>query len=171
MKRKINTKYITQAAVVAAIYTALNVLMSITPLGSLAFGPIQFRISEAMTVLPAVMPAAIPGLFIGCLLSNIFGVVLGWGAGIVDVIFGSLATLLAAWLSYKLRDKLYLVPMPPVVVNAVVVGLILHYVLGFPLLSSMLTVGLGQLVVCYVLGMPLLLSMKKHQKHFIQPMQ
>lgn len=160
---KITTKYITRAAIIAAIYCALNIAVAITPLGYLSYGPVQIRVSEAMTVLPAIIPAAIPGLFIGCLLSNIIGVAFGLGGGMLDVIFGSLATLVAAFLSYKLRDKKYLVPLPPVIINALVVGSILSYVLNWPLGYAILAVGAGQAIACYVLGLPLLSAMKKNK--------
>lgn len=158
--KKNTTRYITQAALIASIYTAI----SLTPgISAISFGPMQIRIAEALTVLPAVFPAAIPGLFVGCLITNTIGVTMGLGAGILDVIFGSLATLSAAWLSYLLRKKTYLVPLPPVLINAVVVGMLLHFVIGFPLVETMLWVGAGQIAACYVLGIPLLLWFKKRK--------
>lgn len=155
--KKVNTKSLTQAAIIAALYCAIN----LSPLSALAFGPMQIRFAEALTVLPAVFPSAIPGLFIGCLITNIVGITMGLGGGLLDVIFGSLATLLAAWCSYKLRKYIYLVPLPPVIINAIVIGLILHFVINVPLLSTILFIGAGQLLACYVLGLPLLLWFKK----------
>ena len=102
-------------------------LCVLTILFALLYGMLQVRISEALTILPAFTSAAIPGLFIGCLISNIVG-----GNGIYDIIFGSLATLIAAVLSFKM-PKSYLVPLPPVIINAVVVGIILYYVLNVPI--------------------------------------
>jgi uncharacterized membrane protein len=144
------TKFLTQSAAVAAIYAAMT----------LAFHPVSFlqtqlRVSEVLTVLPALTPAAIPGLFIGCLVSNLFSPV-----GIPDIVFGSLATLAAAFLSYKM-PKNYLAAVPPVIVNAVVIGFVLHYTLELPLLATMMWVALGQAVVCFGLGYPFLLLMKK----------
>ena len=160
--KKINTKYITQAALIAAAYTAIS--LAVAPL---SFGPVQIRFSEALTVLPALFPSAIPGLFIGCILTNTIGTMLGLSAGILDIVFGSLATLLSAWLSYKLRKHMFLVPLPPVVVNAVVVGLLLYYVVQVPIALPilMLQVGAGQVIACYILGILLLLLFKKILKN------
>ena len=154
--KKIDTRYITQAALIAAIYTALSLALA-----PFSFGPIQIRVAEALTVLPALFPSAIPGLFIGCILTNTIGTMLGLSGGIIDIVFGSLATLVAAWLTYKLRKQTYLVPMPPVVINAVVVGAILYYAFNLPLVLTMLQVGAGQLIACYALGLPLLFFVKK----------
>jgi len=166
MKMKMNVKFIVQAAVIAALYSALVILASITPYGALNFGQVQLRFSEALTVLPYFTPAAIPGLFLGCLISNIVGSAVGVGFGIVDIVFGSLATLAAAYCSYLLRRYKWLVPLPPVVINAVVVGFILNYMLKLPLLISMLLVGAGQFIACYVLGMPLLFALNKRRGLF-----
>ncbi|MGE5613765.1 MAG: QueT transporter family protein, partial [Bacillota bacterium] len=103
-----HTRFIVEAAFIAAMYAALTILI---PGGS---GQVQVRVSEALTVLPFFMPAAIPGLFAGCLLANIIV-----GVSLYDVIFGSLATLAAAFLTRKMPVK-YLAPLPPVVINAVV---------------------------------------------------
>ena len=112
-------RYLVQAAVIAAIYAVLTLLASSL---NLAYGPVQFRISEFLTVLPMFTPAAIPGLTLGCFLAN-----LASPFGPVDWIFGSVATLLAAVVSYLLRnvrikDIPFLVPMAPVLFNALVVG-------------------------------------------------
>ena len=157
MKNK-NTRYITQAAVIGAIYTALSLALA-----PFSFGPIQVRAAEALTVLPALFPSAIPGLFVGCILTNTIGTMLGLSAGILDIVFGSLATLLSAWLTYKLRKHTFLVPMPPVLINAVVVGAVLYYAFNLPLILTMLQVGAGELIACYALGLPLLLFARKMQ--------
>jgi len=143
-------KFITQSAAIAAVYAALTLAFH-----PLSFLQAQLRVSEILTVLPALTSAAIPGLFIGCLISNLFSPV-----GIADIVFGSIATLAAAFMSYKM-PKSYLVPLPPVVVNAVVIGLVLHYTMELPLAATMLWVGLGQAVVCFGLGYPFLLLMKR----------
>lgn len=161
--KKIDAKYIARAGIIAALYAAVTLVAVATPIGTFMFGPIQVRVSEALTVLPALTSAAIPGLFIGCLLTNIIGSFFGVTGGALDIVFGSLATLLAAWLSYLVRDKKWLVPLPPVVVNAVVVGLVLHFAFEYPLWATMGTVGLGQIAACYVLGMPLLLVLEKYK--------
>lgn len=154
-----NTKFLVQAGVIAAIYFALTV--SFAPI---SYGMVQVRISESLTVLPFFTPAAIPGLFIGCLLANVYG-----GFGIIDIVFGSLATLIAAYLSYKMPKK-FLVPLPPVIVNAVIVGIILYYT-AFPSIDSrspliilMAWVGLGQLIACYGIGYPLTIIIEKYFK-------
>jgi len=146
------TRFLTHAAIIAALYAALTILLA-----PISYGQMQVRVSEALTVLPFFTPAAIPGLFVGCLLANIYG-----GNGLPDIVFGSLATLMAAFLSYKIQKK-YLVPLPPVIINAVVVGLILNYVLKVPLLAAMGWVACGQTVACYGLGYPLILFMEKYR--------
>jgi uncharacterized membrane protein len=164
MKKNITTRFITYAALIAALYTALTLIAVLIPgVGTISFGPVQIRFSEALTVLPAFTPAAIPGLFIGCLISNIVGVSMGLGAGVLDIVFGSLATLLSAYLSYLLRGKKWLVPLPPVVINAVVIGAILSFVLELPLAGTILSVGAGQVGACYVLGMALYYILDKNR--------
>ena len=149
---KLKTKFITRAAVIAALYAAIAIVQ---PWSS---GEIQIRVSESMTVLAGLVPAAIPGIFAGCLITNIFV-----GAGVLDIIFGSLASLIAAALSYKLRRNKWLVPLPPVVVNAVIVGSTLHYTInsGVPLWLNMVYVGAGQIVACYILGLPFLYALSR----------
>jgi len=146
-----SSKIIVRIALIAAIYAAITIVMA-----PFSYGPVQVRVSEAMTVLPFLFPESVLGLFIGCLLANIYG-----GYGLVDIVFGSLATLAAAYLTRKMPHWL-LAPLPPVVVNAVVVGLMLHYVAGFPLVETMIWVGLGQVAACYLLGLPLLYFLKKY---------
>ena len=150
--KKPNVRYITQAAIIAAIYAALTLALA-----PISYGNIQVRVAEALTVLPAIFPSAIPGLFIGCILAN----TLGPGAGVLDIVFGSLATLISAWASYKLRKYTYLVPLPPVIINALVVGAVLHYAYNLPLVLTMLQVGAGQLIACYAVGLPLLYFVRK----------
>ncbi len=145
------TKYLTQAAIIAAVYVVLTMIFA-----PISYGQVQVRISEALTILPYFTPAAIPGLFIGCIIANIYG-----GAGLIDIVFGSLATLLAAFLSYKMPKK-YLVPLPPVIINAVVIGFVLHFAINIPLLITMAWVGLGQLIACYGIGYPLMILLEKY---------
>ena len=164
MKKIFTTKFITYSALIAALYTALTLFAILIPgAGTISFGPIQIRFSEALTILPAFTPAAIPGLFIGCLISNVVGVSMGLGAGVLDIIFGSLATLLAAYLSYLLRNKKWLVPLPPVLINAVIIGALLSYIYELPLIGTMFWVGVGQIGACYVLGIPLYFLLNKHK--------
>ncbi|NMA85211.1 MAG: QueT transporter family protein [Epulopiscium sp.] len=153
---KNNVKYIVQAGLIAAIYTVLTLTFEF-----MGFGPIQFRISEVLTVLPYFTPAAVPGLFIGCLISNFMG-----GAHQLDIIFGSLATLVAAYASYRLRGKPHLVPFPPILVNMIVVPFILKATMGAPFWMTVITVGLGQTVACYGLGYPFMRILAKHNHIF-----
>ena len=134
---------IVQAALIAAIYVVLTYFISAF---NLASGAIQVRISEALTILPA----AIPGLFIGCLLSNLLT-----GCMPLDVVFGSLATLIGACGTYALRKHKWLAPLPPIVANTVIVPFVLAYVYMAEgtIPFFMLTVGIGEVISCYVLGM------------------
>ena len=145
--RSRRVKYITQAAMIAAINVVLTLFISAF---NLASGAIQIRISEALTVLPAFTPAAIPGLFIGCLISNLLS-----GGMLLDVIFGSLATLLGACGTYLLRKWKWVVSVPPILSNALIVPFVLAYVYHIPggVPYFMVTVGIGQILSCGVLGM------------------
>lgn len=149
-------RFIAEAAVIAAMYASLTILI---PGGS---GQIQIRVAEALTVLAFFTPAAIPGLFVGCLTANIF-----IGFGIYDIVFGSLASLIAAFLTHKMPSKL-LAPLPPVVVNAVIVAFVLNATLNVPLLATMGFVALGEVVACYGLGYPLMLFLEKHRRRLFR---
>lgn len=142
--------YITQAALIAAIYTVLTMIAAGFDLAS---GAIQVRFSEALTILPFFTPAAIPGLTIGCLLSNTLT-----GCALPDIIFGTLATFLGAVGSCALRKNRWLCALPPIISNMLIIPFILTYAYhipgGVPLF--MLTVGLGELISCMVLGQLLL---------------
>lgn len=152
--------FITQAAVIAAVYVVLTLAINAF---DLANGAIQVRISEALTVLPYFTPAAIPGLFVGCLLSNFLT-----GAPIWDVLFGSLATLLGAAGTYILRRQKWLAPVPPVIANVLIIPPVLHFAYGLPggIPFFMLTVGLGEVISCGILGMLLLFLLQKY-RHII----
>ena len=150
--------FLTQAAVIAAIYVVLTIFITAF---NLASGAIQVRISEALTILPFFTPAAIPGLFVGCLIGNLFG-----GAIPLDIIFGSLATLIGACGTYALRKQnKFLAPVSPIVANTIVVPLVLFYGYGvnIPIPLQMLTVGLGEVLSCGVLGMILLFALEKYR--------
>ena len=142
--------YITQAALIAAIYTVLTMIAAGFDLAS---GAIQVRFSEALTIMPFFTPAAIPGLTIGCLLSNLLT-----GCALPDIIFGSLATFLGAVGSYALRRNRWLCALPPIISNMLIIPFILTYAYhipgGIPLF--MLTVGTGELISCMGLGQILL---------------
>jgi len=151
-------KMLTTSAMIAAVYLVLTLIFYLT-----SFQPYQSRLAEALTVLPYFTPLAIPGLFVGCLLSNIIG-----GNGIWDIVLGSLATLLSAYLTYKISfnkpKRKLLAPLPPVLVNAVVVGVMLSVMGKFPLFLTILSVGGGQIIACYLLGYPLMLLIEKNKK-------
>mgnify|MGYP005979038319 FL=1 len=148
---------IVQAALIAAIYVVLTYFISAF---NLASGAIQVRISEALTILPVFTPAAIPGLFIGCLLSNLLT-----GCMPLDVVFGSLATLIGAVGTYMLRKHPWAAPLPPILANTVIVPFVLKYAYGTEgmLWYFMLTVGLGEVIVCGVLGSLLRVALKKYR--------
>ena len=162
--KKRSTHYLAQSAVIAALYAAATYLSAAF---SLAYGPIQFRLSEALTVLAVLTPAAIPGLTVGCAIGNISSPM-----GIWDVLFGAAATLLSAVCARALRNvQLKKLPIlsssMPVLFNAVIVGL--EIVLLTPtdgakltaFLISALEVGAGELVVCFALGLPLYSALRR----------
>lgn len=153
-----------QAAMIAAIYVVLTFIANAFGLANYA---VQVRFSEALTILPYFTPAAVPGLFIGCLLSNILT-----GCALPDIIFGSLATLLGAFGTYALRRWKWCAPVCPVLANTIIVPLVLIYGYGLQIegLSVLqcfgyycLTVGAGEIVSCGILGMLLLFSLQKYQ--------
>ena len=133
-KKLLNTRSLCVSAVIAALYAALTLLLA-----PFSFGPIQLRLSEAMTLLPMVLPQAIPGLFVGCLIANLYT------ASIMDIIFGSLATLLSAIGTYLLRKKPILAAACPVVSNGVIVGLVLALSFNYPILLTMAEVAVGEI--------------------------
>lgn len=164
------TRQITQAAVIAAAYLGLTFAFA-----PISFGLVQFRVSEALMLLAAITPTAIPGLFVGCILANLLG-----GFGLVDIVFGSLATLIAAVLTHHLsvrlparfhKIKLLLLPLPTIIVNGIIVGGYLPFLipeirglsgsLAVVLAISIGSVMLGELVVTYALGIPLYLGIKR----------
>ena len=152
--RKFTTRELTLAAFVAALYAVMSYFGSIF---GLTFGAVQCRFAEALCVLPFLFPCTAPGLFVGCLITNLMSTV-----GPLDILFGSLATLLAALWTSKMPNR-YLAPLPPVLCNGVIVGaMITWYEVGFgpafwPLFAfNGLTVALGEVVACYVLGSLLL---------------
>ena len=153
--------FMTQAAMIAAVYVALTYVFA-----PFSFGEIQVRIAEALTILPVFTPAAIPGLFIGCLIGNTLG-----GALIPDIIFGSLATLIGAFFTWKLRNaNPFLAPVPPIIANVLVVPFVLRYAYGvmLPIPLMMLTVGIGEILSCGVLGMILYYALRKHKEVIFQ---
>ena len=156
---KSNIKYLCDAAMIAAIYAVLSILFM-----PISFGPIQCRISEALTVLPAFLPAAVPGVALGCLIANILG-----GAIIPDIVFGTLATLIAAVASYMLthpmQTELYkthkanlsfrmLTVLPPIISNTIIVPLVLKFAYGYgdALYFMMFTVCIGEIIAVAGIG-------------------
>lgn len=165
-KSRFTPRQIATAGIIAAVYAVMSLCSSVF---GIAYGPIQCRFSEALTVLPFFLPEAIPGLFIGCLVTNLMSTV-----GPLDLIFGSLATLLAALWTRRMPNK-WLAPLPPVLCNAVIIGsMIAWYEVGFTsafwgmFAFNALTVGIGEAIACYVLGLLLLQVLSRThvlQKH------
>ncbi len=159
--RPFSVAAITQAAMIAALYVALTFIANAFGLANYA---VQIRFSEALTILPYFTPAAVPGLFIGCLISNILT-----GCALPDIIFGSLATLIGAIFTYKLRSYKWMAPIPPVIANMIIVPFVLLYAYGIrPLWFSFLTVTAGEIISCGILGMGLLFTLEKY-KHRLFP--
>ena len=166
-EKTISVLFLVQSAMIAAIYVVLTIVFA-----PISFGQIQFRIAEALTILPAFTPAAIPGLFVGCLIGNILG-----GAVLPDIIFGSLATLIGAVCTWKLgaiftyllrnRSK-WLAPLPPIIANTVLIPFVLYY--GYqillPIPFQMLTVGIGEVLSCGILGMIVYTALNKYNSYF-----
>lgn len=160
MQRK-KTMFLVEAAAIGAIYVVLTLLFA-----PLSYGEVQIRFSEALTILPYFTPAAIPGLFVGCILSNFLG-----GAIPLDILFGSIATLIGAVFTYQLRNQSkWLAPLPPIIANAVIVPFTLRfgYGINLPIPLIMLTVGIGEIISCGVLGIIVLNALSK-TGHFIFP--
>ena len=148
-----NTRTLVRAAIIAALYTVLTLLLQ-----PLSYGEVQIRFSEALTLLPILLPEAVPALAVGCLLSNILG-----GCTIFDIVFGTLATLLAALCTRRLRERFWLAAIMPVLFNGVIVGAVIHYcyapVLALPL--CMLFVAAGEAVACLIVGPLLIRAMRR----------
>ena len=160
--RKFPVRQLTTAAVVGALYAALTLLSSAF---GIAFGPIQFRVSEALCVLPFLLPETAWGLFVGCWVANLIS-----PYGALDMVVGSLATLLAALWTAKCRRK-WMAPVPPVLCNAILVGAVIAWQQSgsaetfLPLFGfNMVSVGLGEAVVCFVLGLLLLRVLEKQPR-------
>ena len=154
-------KFLTVAAIIAALYVLFTLIARIFGLDS---GVIQVRFSEALCILTAFTPAAVPGLFVGCILSNVIV-----GGALWDIIFGSIATLIGAAIGYALRKIVWLVPLPTVISNALIIPPVLMKVYGaeesFFFLFA--TVGIGEIISAYVLGMLLYSALKKTKIRFV----
>lgn len=155
--KQFNLRKLTFCGILAAVYTVLTIT---PPLNAIAYGPVNFRVSEALCILPFFAPWTTFGLTLGCLLANLFSTVTA-----LDIVIGTLATLLGCLVTTKVRSK-WLVPLPTIISNGIIVGAMLASVLtemswleGFAVYGAQ--VALGELVVLYVLGLPLLLVMQK----------
>ncbi len=153
--KKENVSFLVKGAVIGALYAVLTVAVS-----PISYGPLQFRVSEALTILPALTPAAIPGLFVGCIIANAIGVAFGMNIA-ADIVFGSVATLCAAFVSYAVRKVTIkgfpvLSFLPPILFNAVVIGLELSLFVpeAGAFLYSAATVGVGEFGAVVLLGIP-----------------
>ncbi len=164
MKNK-KSLFLTQAAMIAALYVVLTELSNIFGLASFA---VQIRFSEALTILPFFTPAAIPGLYVGCIISNLLV-----SANIFDIIFGSLATLLGALFTYLIskfsknkKTAAWFAPIPPIMANTLIIPFVLKYAYGLePLWLFFITVFAGEFISCGILGLPLFFIIKKYAKN------
>ena len=172
MKKK-NIHLLTQAAMIAALYVVLTFIANAFGLANYA---VQVRFSEALTILPLFTPAGIPGLFIGCLVSNILT-----GCALPDIIFGSIDTLIGALGTWKLsgnrqtfqnnafQRNIFLAPLPPILANTVIVPFVLRYAYGIrPLWLSFLTVGAGEIISCGILGLLLAFTLNKYRSQIFR---
>lgn len=188
-KMRWTVRQITLAAVIAAAYIVLTL-----PMAQFAFGPVQFRLAEVLAVLAVITPAAIPGLFLGCLLANTLN---PQSLGLIDILFGSLATFVSAWLTWRLTQSIIqkksvqaeiqhqnrrrlkgieriIVLLPPIVVNALVVGFYLPFLLPEQSITVgliagfMLSILLSQSIVILLIGIPLLLALEKAAPAFLR---
>ncbi|MBQ2658483.1 MAG: QueT transporter family protein [Erysipelotrichaceae bacterium] len=158
MNKRERLLHLAQGGIIAAAYAALTLIFA-----PISFGPVQIRIAESLSILPMFTKAAVPGLFIGCILGNLLG-----GAVITDVIFGSVATLIGAYLGYLLRKNRWLVPIPTVISNTVIIPLVLYfgYDVQIPIYLMMLYIMAGEFVGSFLLGEVLGDFLLRHKKSF-----
>ncbi len=147
--------FMAYSAAIAAIYTVLTMIFA-----AISFGPVQFRISEALTILPYFTGSAVPGLTLGCFLSNLL-----CGAPAPDIVFGTLATFIGAAGSWALRRYKHLVCMPPILSNAIIVPWVLRFAYGSEELIwvMMITVGIGEILSVGILGNGLLMILERYR--------
>ena len=152
---KTKTAELAKCAVIAAAYAGLTILLE-----PVSYGPLQFRVAEVLCILPFFMPCSVWGLFVGCIIANVFG-----GNGLLDIVFGSLATLSAGLLTARCKSR-WLALLPPVVMNGVIVGGLLawlympeNFLTGFALMGA--EVAFGELVVMLCMGIPLMIYLPK----------
>jgi len=159
--RKFTIKDLSIAGLIAAVYAVLSLVFQ-----PISYGVYQVRIAEALTLIPFLTPAAIPGLYIGCLLANILG-----GMGWMDILIGPLITLIAAFITYWISTLknlntamlLILAPLPPVILNAIGVSAYLAPIIGVGFWFCAQMIGIGQIVSCYAIGLPLLLILRRRK--------
>lgn len=159
-----NTRYITKASLIAAIYIVLILVQALPfPVANLTFGPIQLRIAEGLVLLPMVEAAAVPGLFVGVLISN-FILAPASGFGLIDIIGGSLVTLVAAMLTSKAKSKT-IAMIPPVLLNAFIVSIWVSYFTKIPYLYTVLGIGIGELISVSIFGSLILYVYEKSKNY------
>ncbi|MCC3143805.1 QueT transporter family protein [Halanaerobium sp. Z-7514] len=146
-----NTKRMARGAAITALYVVITYFLA-----PISFGPLQFRAAEALTLLPIIFPEAVPALFLGVLLANVIG-----GLGMVDIIGGSLVTLLAAYVTYKYRDSI-IAYLSPIVFNAFLISIYLHLLFSLPYWLTVLQIGISQALVILLLGYPMIKYLKKY---------
>jgi uncharacterized membrane protein len=146
------TKNVARIGIIAGLYLAITFLLA-----PFSFGPLQVRAAEALTLLPILYPEAIPGLFLGCLLANLLG-----PFGVVDIVFGSLTTLLAAIMTHYFRHS-FVAYLSPIFLNAFIVSLYLYAFFRIPYWPTVLTIGLGESIAVLALGIPLIRLIKIHK--------
>nr|WP_255666618.1 QueT transporter family protein [Halanaerobium polyolivorans] len=140
-----------RGAAITALYVVITYFLA-----PISFGPLQFRAAEALTLLPIIFPEAVPALFLGVLLANVIG-----GLGMVDIIGGSLVTLLAAYVTYKYRDSI-IAYLSPIVFNAFLISIYLHLLFSLPYWLTVLQIGISQALVILLLGYPMIKYLKKY---------
>lgn len=145
-------KDLARGALIAAIYTVLCIALQ-----PISYGAVQLRVAEALTVLPILYKEAIPGIFLGVFLANIFG-----GLGLADIVFGSLTSLAAAYLTWRFRRS-FAAYLFPIVLNAAIISIYLHAIANLPYWATALSIGGSQAIVVFALGYPLIKLLRRHQ--------
>ncbi|PUU89367.1 MAG: hypothetical protein CI948_1965 [Halanaerobium sp.] len=146
-----DTQKIARGAAITALYVVITYFLA-----PISFGPIQFRAAEALTVLPIIFPEAVPALFLGVMLANVIG-----GLGMVDIVGGSLVTLLAAYVTYKNKDNFFAY-LSPILFNAFLISIYLHLLFDLPYWLNVIQIGVSEAAVVLILGVPLIKYLKKH---------
>lgn len=146
-----NIKYLTKASLIAAIYIVFVLIQILPfPLATLTFGPVQLRLAEGLVLLPLVEAAAVPGVFVGCLVSNLL-LAPSSGFGLVDILGGSLVTLLAAYLTSKMKNKVSGM-IPPIVLNGLIVSIWVSYFTRIPYLYTVIGITAGEFISVALFG-------------------